>query len=182
LTDRGAAKRYANALFDVVSKSGETARASRDLTSVMELLASSDVLRQVLTAPAVSPQKKHAVLANVLQAAGGLGPEVTRLLGMLADRDRLSIVAGVADAFRQRLQESDRVIPAEVVTAIELTEQQRHGLRAAIGKASGGDVTLTAQVDPAIVGGIIARVGGMVFDGSVTRQLEKMKQRLTDTA
>ena len=180
MTDKGTARRYAGALYDVVARSGDPARAGRDLQAVSALFSSHAELLQALTSPAVSASKKRAVLVSILQAAGGVGPEVTRMLELMAERDRLGLVADAAEAFDERLRKADRVVPAEVVTAVPLSDAQRLSLQAAIVKAAGTDVTLSARVDPAIIGGVVARVGSVVFDGSVTRQLERLKQRLTD--
>jgi len=136
----------------------------------------------VLTTPAVAAQKKRAILVAVLKAAGGVSPEVERLLLLLADRDRLALVPDVAGAFAEKVQQTSRVLPAEVTTAVPLGDARRTELAQAIGKAAGYQVTITERVDPSIIGGIIARVGSVVFDGSVTRQLERMRQRLTDSA
>jgi F-type H+-transporting ATPase subunit delta len=97
---------------------------------------------------------------------------------MLADRDRLMLLSEVRAAFEARLRQERHVLQAEVVTAVPLPESQRDSLVAALRQAAGSDLALTERVDPAIIGGVIARVGSLVFDGSVTRQLERMKQRL----
>ncbi len=180
MTARGVARRYAAALFDVVSKAGDPVAAARDLDAVRDLILGNAELERVLTTPGVGSNSKRAILIAVLAAGGGVGREVTRLVGMLADRDRLGLIADVAAAYGHRLREAQRVVPAEVVTAVALTDGQRAALQAAIARASGRDVTLSARVDPAIMGGIVARVGSVVFDGSVTRQLERLKQRLTE--
>ncbi len=182
MTDRGTARRYAGALFDVISKSGDPARAGRDLRAASALLSDHADLQEALTSPAVSASKKRAVLVSVLQAAGGVGPEVTRMLELMAERDRLGLVALAVAAYDERMREADRVVPAEVVTAVPMSEAQRASLEAAIAKAAGQGVKLSARVDPIIIGGVVARVGSVVFDGSVTRQLERLKQRLTETA
>ena len=103
---------------------------------------------------------------------------MSRLLGLLADRDRLAMVADVADAFGERVMKAKRIVPAEVVTAVPLGEASRAALTAALGRAAGAEVTMTERVDPAIIGGVIAKVGSVVFDGSVTTQLARMKQKL----
>jgi F-type H+-transporting ATPase subunit delta len=182
MTARTVARRYGGALFDVVSKSGDLARAGRDLNAVSTLLSGHADLYQALTSPAVPPSKKRAILSDVLEAAGGVTPEVTRMLDFMAERDRLALLAATAAVFDERLRQADRIVPAEIVTAVPLGEGQRSSLQAAIARASGKDVALSARVDPAIIGGVVARVGGVVFDGSVTRQLERLKQRLMESA
>jgi F-type H+-transporting ATPase subunit delta len=72
-----------------------------------------------------------------------------------------------------------RVVPAEVVTAMPLDATARDAIASALGRATGAQVTLTERVDPEIVGGLVARVGSLVFDGSLTRQVERLRERLT---
>lgn len=145
------------------------------------LLSSHADLREVLTTPAVAPQKKRAILTAVLEAAGGASAELTRLLWLLADRDRLALVPDIAEAFAEKMREASKVMPAEVTTAVPLGDARRAQLAKAIGQAAGCHVTITERVDPSIIGGIIARVGSVVFDGSVTRQLERMRHTLGES-
>jgi F-type H+-transporting ATPase subunit delta len=177
MTHRGIARRYAGALFDVISTSGDPARARRDLDGVAAVIRGHAELERVLENPAVAPQKKGAVMAAILDH-GDVVPEVRRLLLMLAERDRLLLVGDIATLFAERVMAASRILPAEVVTAAPLSEASRQKLAAALGRATGSDVTLTERVDPAIVGGVVAKVGSVVFDGSVTRQIEKMRQKL----
>jgi F-type H+-transporting ATPase subunit delta len=99
---------------------------------------------------------------------------------MLADRDRLALLPAVTAAFDERVRRERHVLQAEVVTAVPLPDAQRAALSGALRRAAGSELTITEKVDPAIIGGVIARVGSLVFDGSVTRQLERMKQRLLE--
>jgi F-type H+-transporting ATPase subunit delta len=118
------------------------------------------------------------VLELVLYSAGDMSVEVRRLLLMLADRDRLSSLDDVADAFTARVMTHQKIMDAQIVTATPMPEAQRASLAQALSTASGADVRIQESVNPDIVGGIIAHVGSVVFDASLTRQLEKMRQRL----
>jgi F-type H+-transporting ATPase subunit delta len=172
-------RRYASALFDVAVKNGIVDRANRDLAAVHDLVAASPELGHVFQSPGVPPQKKRAVLEAVLAAAGGdLSAEVGRLLGMLAERDRLAILPDVAQAFAEKAAAAAHQVSAQIVTAVPLGDDARSRVTQALGQATGAEVTLTERVDPEIIGGVIARVGSVVFDGSVTRQLEKLRHRL----
>jgi F-type H+-transporting ATPase subunit delta len=175
---RGVARRYAGALFDVARKNQTLDRVEAQLELFAQLLDAHADLRRIFDTPAVAPQKKRAILDAVLEKAGDNDSEVRQLLRMLADRDRLMLLPEVRAAFEARLRQERRVLQAELVTAVPLPEGQRESLVAALRKAAGSDLALTERVDPAIIGGVVARVGSLVFDGSVTRQLERMKQRL----
>jgi len=110
--------------------------------------------------------------------AGDLSAEVRRMVTMLADRDRLAALPQLAAAYAELLLDAQRIVTADVVTATALTDASRAALSAALGRATGKSVRLTERVDPAIVGGVVARVGSFVYDGSVTRQLERMRDKL----
>ena len=178
MTSRSAGRRYAAALFDAISKTGDAGRAARDLDAVRDLLTRHPDLRQVLSGTSVPAAKKQAIISAVFEAAGGVSPDVGRAVQLLAEHDRLDLVPDLAEAFNERLREVDQIIPAEIVSAVPLDDGQRASLQSAIAKASGKTVSLTARVDPAIVGGLIARVGSVVFDGSVASQLDKLRQKL----
>ena len=180
MTSRSLARRYAGALFDVVHKQGTVDAAERDLTAMHNLVAGHEELRKVFETPAVPLQKKRAVLEAILASAGQFSTEVKRLLLMLADRDRLSLLAEIASAFAERTMFSRRVLPADVVTAVPLDDARRAAVTKALTQAAGCAVTLNERVDPAIIGGVIARVGSTVYDASVTRQLERMRQQLLE--
>jgi F-type H+-transporting ATPase subunit delta len=178
MSARSAARRYAAVLFEVVNKTGDVSRAEQDLKAFVGLVEGHQQLRAVLTSPAVPASKKHAVLTQLLDSAGDVTVEVRRLILMLADRDRLGSLADVSQAFTARVMEHAKVMDAQVVTATPMPESQKTSLANALSAASDADVRLHETVNPDIVGGIIARVGSVVFDASLTRQLEKMRQRL----
>jgi len=179
MTTGAVSRRYAAALFDVVDTSGQTSRALGDLQSFSGLVSGHDELCKVFESPAIPHARKKAVLEALIARLGTVSPEVTRLLGLMADRDRLSLISAVTAAFEARVNEARRIMPAEVVTAEPLDDASRSAIAGALKKATGNDVRISERVDPALVGGVVARVGSLVFDGSVTRQLERMRQRLT---
>jgi F-type H+-transporting ATPase subunit delta len=178
VSDRSIARRYAAALFDVVQKAGQADRAGDELKSIAQLIEGHSELSRVLAAPSVPPHIKKQILSEVLKAAGSTSPEVTRLVLMLADRARLSALAELQSAYAERLLTEKKIVPAQVVTAAPLSDASRAALKKALGAATGQDVTMTERVDPSIVGGVVARVGSVVFDGSVASQLDKLRQKL----
>jgi F-type H+-transporting ATPase subunit delta len=182
MSRRGAARQYAAGLLTAARENGHLETIARDLSSFAALVADHPDLERVFRAPAVTVAQKRAVLDAVIAAAGGVRPEVARLLRLLADRDRLSLIREVADAFTARAGEATREIPADVVTAVPLDAARQQALAEALGRAVGRPVVVDARVDPAIVGGVVARVGSLVFDGSVTRQLDRLRERMRTDA
>jgi F-type H+-transporting ATPase subunit delta len=178
MTARTIAKRYAHALHDVLKKGGDVDRAEADLNGFRDLMASHADLRRALESPAVPVERKQAIVDALWSAAHGTSEPVHRTLHILAERDRFWMIGEVAAAYTERVLQAKHVVAAEIVTAVPLGETKRAAVAAALGKAAGAHLTIKERVDPQIIGGVVARVGSLVFDGSVTRQLERLKQQL----
>jgi F-type H+-transporting ATPase subunit delta len=179
MTPRAAASRYARALFDVVLKEGDVQQAGRELSDFAGLLGDHPMLQRVLVNPAVPAPRKRAAIEQVLQRVGPVTPALAKLLLMLAERDRLALVPHVAAAYRARLLDHAQVVRAEVTTAVTLQADRVSALEAGLAGATGRRVQLDNRVDPAIIGGAVTRIGSTVYDGSITRQLEKMKDAIS---
>jgi F-type H+-transporting ATPase subunit delta len=180
VTSQGAAVRYARALFDVTQAEGkDLVKTERDLSGFADLVRSNDALERVLTNPAIPASRKTAVVRELIAKAGALQPAVVKLLLVLAERDRLAIVPDVAQAFVNRLMDHQKVVRAEIVTAAALPPDRVAALADTLTRATGRNVQVATRVDPSIIGGAVARIGSTVYDGSITRQLERMKETLT---
>jgi len=181
MTNRGAATRYARALFDTVLAEGlDLQQTQKDIGEFARLVAGNDALQRVLTNPAIPVARKRAVIEQLI-ARASLQPVVAKLLLMLAERDRLVILSDVADVFDARLLEHQNVVRASIVTAVALPSDRVSALAAGLTRATGRNVLVETQVDPAIIGGAVARIGGTVYDGSITRQLERLRETLSGT-
>jgi F-type H+-transporting ATPase subunit delta len=175
---RSAARRYAAVLFEVVQAKGDLSKVEGELNTFVAMVEGHRELKTVLSHPAIAAAKKRELVEQILNSSPDTSGEVKRLLLMLAERDRLGSVGEVAAAYTERLMAHQKVMHAQVVTASALPEGQRAALAQALSSAVGADVRLEETVDPAIMGGIVARVGSVVYDASLTRQLEKMRQQL----
>ncbi len=182
MTNRGAATRYARALFDTVLAEGlDLLQTQKDLAEFATLVAGNDDLQRVLTNPAIPVARKRGVIEQLI-ARASLQPTVGKLLLMLAERDRLVILPDVAHVFDARLMEHQNVVRARIVTAVALSPDRVTALAAGLTRATGRNVLVDTQVDPAIIGGAVARIGGTVYDGSITRQLERIRDTLAGAA
>ena len=178
MTPRAAAARYARALFDVARKERlDLDRLDRELSGFNDAISGHEALKRALTHPAVPPARKRAVI-DQLVASEPVLPQLARLLAMLAERDRLVLLDDIARAFRDRVMDHQQVVRAEVTTAIPLPADRVAALRQGIAGATGRNVQLETKVDPGIVGGAITRIGSTVYDGSVTTQLQKLREQL----
>jgi len=182
VTNKTAALRYARALLDVgIKEQADLEGLERDLAAFAGLLSDHPALAKVLLNPAVPvPRKRAAVveLTTRMQPAAIVG----KLLVMLAERDRLVLLPDLLASYRDLLLAHRNVVRAELTTAIPLDPARAAAIEQQLARATGRTVTLQTRTDPAIIGGLVARIGSTVYDGSVTRQLEKMKERLTEGA
>ncbi len=178
MTSRAAGIRYARALFDVAQQEADIDQAGRDLAGFAALVAGHELLPRILSNPAIPAARKRAVVEQLLARAGSVSPIVEKLLTLLADRDRLVLLPDISAAYQDRLMAHAKVIRAEVVTAVALPEDRVAALQQGLAQATGRQVQIESRIDPSIIGGAITRIGSTVYDGSVSRQLEKMKDAL----
>ena len=179
MSTRASAARYAKALFDIASAESTPEQAETELVAFADLVAAHDDLRQVLASPAIPAARKRAVVAQLLDRQQPSGP-VRKLLLLLADRDRLELLTDLVSVYHERVMEHMKVVQAEVTTATPLQPDQAAQLQQRLATSIGRTVTLTTKVDPALIGGMVTRIGGTVYDGSVATQLTTLRQRLTE--
>ena len=190
MTNRTAANRYARAILEVAVKEAQGVggasavsetlqRIEQELAAFAELFNQHPTLQKVLLNPAVPvPQKRAAVVALTDRAQ--VLPIVAKLLVVLAERDRLVLVPDLLAQFRERLLDYQNVVRAQVTTAMPLGTDRAKAIEASLARVTGRTVRLATAVDPTIIGGVVARIGSTIYDGSVTRQLQKMKARLVE--
>ncbi len=178
MTHRSIARRYARALLDVAIAESDPTEVARQLSDVADVIDGHEGLRRALVNPAVPAPRKRAAVAALVESDAALGAPVKKLLVLLADRDRIGLLGGVRDAYAECVRAHLEVVQAEVTTAVPLSTDRATLLRDGLSRATGKRVTLETRVDPAILGGVVARIGSVVYDGSVTRQLERLKATL----
>lgn len=182
MTSRGAATRYARALFDVARKEGDVQQVGREIGAFGSLVAGNEMLARTFANPAIPAQRKRAVVEQLLARVGPISPVVSKLVLMLAERDRLILLPDLVTAYEARLMENAQVVRAQVTTAVALPTDRVSALQQGLSRATGRQVQLDTMVDASIIGGAVARIGSTVYDGSVTTQLQKVKERLTAAA
>jgi len=174
------ASRYAKALADaVLSPGGRTdpKRALMDLRAFEQLVAASPELRNVLLSPAVSVSRKRAVVGRFASEIP-LSTVIRNFLFVAVDRRRADILGEIAEAFEAALDERMGVVRAEVRSAAPLNEGQRTALEQELSRISRKRVRCDFSIDPELIGGVVARIGSTVYDGSVRTQLETLRERL----
>jgi len=180
MTNRTAATRYARALLDVaVKEKGDLQQIEAQLSDFVQLFQQHPTLERAMLNPAVPVPRKRAVIAELTRAAK-VTPVLAKLIALLADRDRLVLLPDLLAAYRERLLDHLQVVRAEVTTAVALPADRAKAVEQSLTRMTGRTVTLKTRVDAAIIGGVIARIGSTVYDASVTRQLQRMKEKLIE--
>ncbi len=179
MTARASAARYAKALFDVARQELTPEQVEQELAAFARLVQQSPELGGVLTNPVVPVPSKRGIVQALLARSGLSGP-VNKLLLLLVERGRIALVPDVLEVYRERLMEHQRVLRAEVTTAVALSDERVQRLADRLSTATGRRVLVDARVDPSLVAGIVARIGSTVYDGSVATQLASMRQRLIE--
>ena len=173
MTSRTAALRYARALLDVVVKENQNREVGapdvnralqeieEQLSSFAGLLKQHATLEKVLLNPAVPVARKHATVAELLTLMTLSGP-LGKLLLLLADRDRLVLLPDLVAAYRQRVLDHQHVVRAEVTTTAPMSADRARAIERSLAKATSRTVILAAHVDPALIGGVVTRIGGTI--------------------
>jgi len=178
------ANRYANALAEVVLEpdSHQAAEAALgELRGFAQAYASSDELRMVLSAPAVPAEEKRKLLASLSERLE-LSVTLRNLLFVLADHRRLPIVAEVADAFERLLDEARGIARIAVTCAAALDDEQREAIIQKFNAITGKPVEAVFSTDSDLLGGVVVRVGGTVYDGSLSAQLRRLDRAMAGRA
>lgn len=177
MTEQAAATRYARALFEVSLDGGGPQRTERDLAAFQELVDGHATLRQVVGNRAISPVVKKAIVAAILERTPKTADVVARLLLMLAERGRLHLLPALLGVYRERVMEHLGVVRARVTTAEPLDRKRVASINQKLNAATGRQVTIETSVDEDLVGGMVTRIGGTVFDGSFAHHLDRLRQR-----
>jgi len=181
MTNRTAANRYARALLDVSIKEKQDPQPiERQLAEFADLVKQHPAFEKVLLNPAIPAPRKRAAVAAVIGRAK-LAPALGKLLVLLAERDRLILLPDLVAAYRERLLDYQKVVRAEVTTAAPLAADRAQAIGRSLGQLTGRTVTVATRVDPQIIGGVVARIGSTVYDGSIATQLQKIKQKMVES-
>ena len=173
--------RYARAFADVVTQEKlDTAALDAQMNDFLLTWDASAELRDLFVNPAVAAVQKVAVL-DKMNAKLGLLKELRNLLAVLIKNDRIGEVRDVVEAYRAEMQARQGIRSVEILTARELSEKDREGLVAGVGKLAGAQIQASFKLDKSILGGTVVRIGSTVYDGSVRGRLERLKEALVSS-
>jgi F-type H+-transporting ATPase subunit delta len=171
-------RRYARALFSLAVETNAVAAVREELARIAELFEAHPELERTLFQPLHPVMERRAVLQTVCRLIGS-STNVRNFLLFLVDQRRLVDYEAIRGEFDRLADESAGRMQAEVVAAVPLDDRQTERLRAALSARTGLEIELEVRVDPELIGGVIAAVGGLVFDGSLRTQLSQLRDTLT---
>lgn len=168
------AKRYAKALFAIGKENSTYEAYSEGLKAVAALFASNPEVEDALTNPLYPVDIREKAMAAIVESM-----EADKVMGnflhLLVEKKRAEILPEIAEEFQIMVDEDKNISHGTVVSAVELDADLQNKIQETLEKITGKKVELTASVDPSIIGGMIAKVGDLVLDGSIRTQLASLK-------
>jgi F-type H+-transporting ATPase subunit delta len=171
------ARRYAKALFSLAVERDRVDAWSAALENLEKVLRAEPELGELFSNPVYTREERRALLARLVGALG-LEDEPANLLYLLADRSRLDRLAGVLRAFGELADGHLGRVRASLTSAVPLEPAALDAIAHRLSQVTRARVLLDRAVEPAILGGVVARVGSLVYDGSVRTQLDDLKKSL----
>jgi F-type H+-transporting ATPase subunit delta len=170
--------RYAKALVDVALVKNQADAVRAELHQFAGMLAESRELAEVMTNPAVpGPQKKS--LLQVLAERAGFSITTVNFLNVLVDHHRINIFDEIISSVQHEFDQRLGIEAVQVTTAVSLSEDQKERLSEKLREFTQKEVRLQYQTDPGLIGGLVARIGSTVYDGSIREQLSRVRQQLS---
>jgi F-type H+-transporting ATPase subunit delta len=167
---------YGAAIFEVAKAEGQLERLERELFTVARTFATSNELRETLTNPQLPIERKQGIIDDLI--GGRASPFTVGLVSFVVEVGHATDLPAIIDAFIARAAGSRAKAVAEIRSAVPLEPEVLERLSAALSGATGKDLELKVIVDPSVIGGIVARVGDVVIDGSVARRLASLREAM----
>ncbi len=174
-------KRYAKALLAATKQSGLHIQAHKELRVVVEVVRSDRAIQTYFENPVASPDQKAAVLGAAL-AGQPLSRELVSALVLLAKKNRLGVLDQVLEAYQGLLDAEEGITRGVVRSAQPLSSEGQKEIESKISQALKKKIVLTYELDPKILGGVVAQVGGWKFDDSIDTHLKKLNEELNRRA
>lgn len=174
------ARRYAQALTQEAQQNESLAEVDADVALVDETLANSRDLRTMLTSPIVPRAKKATILRRLFE--GRVSPLTSGFLRLLVEKERDDVIPEILDAYRELRDERSGTVEATVQTATPLSPAEAERLKSALEARVGSTIRMRVLLEPSLIGGLVVRVGDVVYDRSVRHQLQTLRGQLAERA
>ena len=171
------ARRYATPLADVAIAHNKADELDSELGVFAELIGTNGELSDLFASPVIPEPSKREVLDAIIKRVGP-GELTANLLRTLLRNYRLQYVGAVHEEFRREMNLRKGLVVAKVATAAPVGASEQESLSRTLHQMTGKQVQLEFKTDPSLIGGVVTRVGSMVYDGSVKTQLQEIEQRL----
>jgi len=168
------AGRYASALLDLADEQKALDQVADDLKALRSLVSESEDLRRLLSSPVFSREEQSKAMAALMEKAG-TGDLTRRFVLVVADNHRLFALPAMIEAYLAELAQRRGEITAEVTAARSLSDSQQAALLEALRSAVGSKVQLDLKVDPALIGGLVVKVGSRMVDSSLRSKLQRLQ-------
>jgi len=170
-----AGRRYAQAIFELAQSQNRLDEWANNLTDIAQTF-DQDEVKRYLENPKTAKNQKRAFVENVLSKE--ISPESLKLALLLVQRERQASIDSIRLEYSRMLNRLRGIEIAEVTTAVPMNEQEQSHIRERLQSMTGKQIQMEMKVDPAIIGGIIARIGDTLIDGSVTSRLQALRKQL----
>jgi len=174
VSDRSGA--YAEALFEIAKAEGSLETVEDELFKVARTLEANEQLRAVLSDEAIPVERRQSLIESLL--GGKASAVTTALVGFVVGLGRSKSLPEIIDKLVARAAAERHEAVADVRTAFAIDEDRRDKLAEALGRATGKQVTVKVTIDPSVLGGVVARVGDTVIDGTVRHRIEQLRESL----
>lgn len=175
-----AAQRYARAVFSLGIESGEFERIGQEIHAVSSAVDADETLKDVLSNPLYDAGVRREIITGLAEK-NGFTSTARNFLLLLVDKDRISLITEISKCYQGLADEKAGKMKATVVTASKVSEGLVTELTASLEKGTGKKVSLSYEVDPALIGGIVLKVGDIIYDGSIRTQLHKLRDNIRKT-
>ncbi|MBI5657104.1 MAG: F0F1 ATP synthase subunit delta [Geobacter sp.] len=171
------ARRYAKALVQLGAEAGTVEAFNAELAGFNDTLTANPPLSALFSNPAYGADAKHTILGEIASRLS-LSPIICNFLHLLLDRSRMACLPQIVATFAQLADELSGVVRPVVTSGMSLSDGQVEEIKASLEKSTGKKVLLTVRVDPALIGGVVTKIGDRVYDGSVKTQLDRIQDIL----
>ena len=171
------ARRYAKALFAAGKEEGKLQAFNETLQEIRSFLEANPDIEAALESPIIGLDVKQDIVEELIKAAK-IDKTMANFMRVLVQNNRIHYIGLIADAYQELMDEEMGIVRARVVTAVPLSKDLKSQMEKVFSEVTGKKVVLVAQEDPSIIGGVIAHVGDMVWDGSIKSQLQGFKESI----
>lgn len=170
------AKKYSKALFSLAEEKDEFIKFQDDLNLIKEAFTEHKEFRNVLFHPRIKLEEKKRIFGRVFEEE--ISQEIYNFIQLLIDKRRIFFIKAIIDQFNVLVNEREKILKIEVVSAIELEENMKNRLKEKVEKEINYEVILNNTVDPEIIGGLILKIGDKIIDGSIQHKLNTLSEKI----